>query len=120
VLAQARAEAFGSLWSATQPLSPYDEGVLPTPEDCRHVFTEMRTWYYSKAGAMHLSFAAARQCMLLLAALERADGRGAKQHASALRTQLKVDMGVYTQAESGRPLLNDDERARLAASRGTS
>lgn len=98
-MAQSRALAFGTLWALTQPLTP--RGVeLPTEETCKGAFPEIRKWYYSEAGAMHLSFAATDQYLALLTALERRDSEAAKKHASALRTQLKVDIGVYTKAQA--------------------
>ena len=98
-LAPARASAFGALWKATQPLTPRGD-ELPTAEVCRGTFTEIRKWYYGEDGAMHLSFAATNECLGLLKALERQDCSAAKKHASALRTQLKVDIGVYTKAQA--------------------
>ena len=104
-LAQARAEAFGCLWKATQPLTPRGS-ELPTSEICKGTFAEIRKWYYSEAGAMHLSFAATDECLGLLSALERQDCAASKAHASALRTQLKLDIGVYTKSQARTRLPN--------------
>ena len=99
-LAQARAAALGSLWSLTQHLTP--RSALPSASDCSAAFTELRQWYYSQSGAMHLSFDATGRFFRLLQALEQAepDCAKAKQLTSELRTQLKLDMGVYTSREA--------------------
>jgi hypothetical protein len=104
-LAQARADAFGALWKATQPLTPRAD-ELPSAEVCKGTFAEIRKWYYSEAGAMHLSFAATNECLGLLKALEQLDGAATKEHASALRTQLKLDIGVYTKPQARKRLPN--------------
>jgi hypothetical protein len=98
-MAQSRALAFGKLWNHTQPLTPRGD-ELPTEEVCKGAFSEIRMWYYSEAGAMHLSFSATDQCLRLLKALEQHNSADAKKHATALRTQLKVDLGVYTKAQA--------------------
>ena len=79
-LAQDRAKAFGVLWMATQPLTPRNE--LPTEEACEGAFPEIRKWYYSEAGAMHLSFDATNECLGLLKALEHREAGAAKKLAS--------------------------------------
>ena len=104
-LAEARAVALGLLWNATQPLTPRGD-ELPTEEVCKRTFTEIRKWYYSEAGAMNLSFDATNECLGLLKALETADAKVSKTHATALRTQLKVDVGVYTRAQAKMRLPN--------------
>lgn len=99
-LAQARATALGSPWSLTQPLTP--RSALPSASDCSAAIIELRKWYYSQSGAMHLSFDATGRFFRLLQALEQLepDCAKAKQLTSELRTQLKVDMGVYTSGEA--------------------
>jgi hypothetical protein len=99
-LAPARALAFGALWKLTQPLTPR-AGQLPTIQECADAFLELRKWYYAENGAMHLSLDAADLCLKLLDSLENRDVKGAKRLATALRTQLKVDLGVYTRAQAG-------------------
>jgi hypothetical protein len=99
VMVQKRALAFGSLWELTQPLTPRGD-EFPTEDDCKGAFEHIRRWYYSEAGAMHLSFEATSQCLMLLKALEKRESANAKTHASGLRTQLKVDIGVYTKSQA--------------------
>jgi hypothetical protein len=97
-LAPARASAFGALWKLTQPLTPRAR-QLPTIQECADAFLELRKWYYAENGAMHLSLDASDLCLKLLAALENQDGKAAKKLTSGLRTQLKVDLGVYTRGQ---------------------
>jgi hypothetical protein len=87
------------LWKLTQPLTPRGEQT-PTEDECKGAFPEIRRWYYSESGAMHLSLDATDYCLKLLLALERQDPASAKAHATALRTQLKVDLGVYTKSQA--------------------
>jgi hypothetical protein len=98
-LAPARASAFGALWKLTQPLTPR-AGQLPAAQECVDAFLELRKWYYSENGAMHLSLDASDLCLKLLDALENQDAIKAKRLASGLRTQMKVDLGVYTRAQA--------------------
>jgi len=103
-LAQSRATAFGVLWESTALLTPRGDDV-PTEDACNGAFAKIREWYYSGNGAMHLSFAATGHCLGLLEALERRDSAAARKRATALRTQLKVDIGVYTKAQAKAPLV---------------
>ena len=99
-LAQHRAAALGALWNLTQPLTP--RNVDPEPTVCKSSFNDLRRWYYSESGAMHLSYEATDQSLGLLTALQATTPNcvSIKHLASKLRTQLKVDMGVYTKRQS--------------------
>jgi hypothetical protein len=98
-IAPARASAYGALWQLTQPLTPRGE-QLPTVQDCAGAFPEVRKWYYAENGAMHLSLDSTDACLKLLTALENRDAEAAKKRATELRTQLKVDLGLYTAAQA--------------------
>lgn len=98
-----RAEALGMLWRYTQPVTPRG-GSLPEISDCQAAFKDIRDWYYSQAGAMYLSLDATDRCLALLAALEAQDPKTAKAEASALRTQLKQDIGSYSEKDAKTPL----------------
>lgn len=67
-------------------------------------FKDIRAGYYSQAGAMYLSYDATDRCLALLAALEVHDPRTAKAEATALRTQLKLDIGSYSEKDAKTPL----------------
>lgn len=99
-IAPSRLQAYGRLWSATQPLTPRGTDHLPTEQDCEAAFNDIRSWYYSESGAMHLALESADLCLKLLGALEARNSAHAKACATALRTQLKVDLGLYTKAQS--------------------
>ncbi len=98
-IALSRASAFGALWNLIQPLTPRGEH-LPMEQDCAGAFSDLRKWYYSESGAMHLSLDATDLCLKLLNALESRDAKAAKRWSTALRTQLKVDLGLYTVAQA--------------------
>jgi hypothetical protein len=100
-LAPARSAACAKLWGYTQRLTPRGN-ILPSAEDCERAFTETRAWYYSESGAMHLSHRATRLTLQLLTSLEGRDLEQAKTVASALRTQLKLDLGTYSKSEAKR------------------
>jgi hypothetical protein len=66
-------------------------------------FEDLRKWYYDQRNAMYLSLDAADLFLKGLKLLEHADQDSAKDikdHFSSLRTQLKVDLGVYTKADA--------------------
>lgn len=106
-----RAQALGMLWKYTQPVTPRG-GKLPEISDCEAAFKDIREWYYSQAGAMYLSLDATDRCLALLAALEARDPTTAKREASALRTQLKQDIGSYSEKDAKTPLPNAGGRRR--------
>jgi hypothetical protein len=104
-LAPARSAAYSRLWGHTQRLTPRGD-VLPSAQDCEKAFMETRAWYYSEGGAMHLTHDATKLTLQLLACVERGDSTQAKAIASALRTQLKLDLGTYSKSEAKRPVQN--------------
>lgn len=102
-LAVPRAQALGTLWKHTQPLTPRGE-KLPESADCQAAFKAIRDWYHLEAGGMWLSLNATDSCLALLTALEDQDLKAVKAKASALRTQLKQDIGSYSEKEAKTPL----------------
>jgi hypothetical protein len=104
-LAPARSAAYSKLWGHTQGLTPRGK-LLPSAQDCEKAFIETRAWYYSEGGAMHLTHDATRLTLQLLTCLEQRDAEQAKAIASALRTQLKLDLGTYSKSEAKRPVQN--------------
>jgi hypothetical protein len=94
----ARSAAYGKLWRLTEHLTPRDELSLPR-ERASRLFESLRAWYYADGNAMYLSLDSAD---LLLNGLLLLDGTGPIDSAktrkvfSDLRTQLKVDMGIYS------------------------
>jgi len=97
-----RGAAYAKLWALTEELSP--RGSLELPRDkCMQLFDALRGWYYTAGNAMYLSLDAADLFLRGLKVLEhpdRSEPEIAKKIYSALRTQMKVDLGVYTPADA--------------------
>lgn len=98
-VAAARGEAYQKLWKLTEKLSPRGES-LPSKSECEGAFLDLREWYYSDGNAMYLSLKATDFFLKCLEALEKANQETAKRNATALRTQMKIDIGTYTERES--------------------
>jgi hypothetical protein len=101
-LAPQRTAAYSALWAMTEPLSPRERSTLSFSQ-AETLFEQLRTWYYDKGNAMYLSLDAADLFLRGLSALERADQARAKEIRglfSNLRTQLKVDLGIYSKADA--------------------
>jgi hypothetical protein len=98
-IAPSRTVAFGALWHLTQPITPRGNH-LPSEQECANAYEELRKWYYAENGALYLSLDGSDLCLKLISALEGRDARAAKKTASALRTQLKIDLGMYTAADA--------------------
>ena len=97
-----RGTAYAKLWALTEELSP--RGSLELPHD-KHMqlYDALRSWYYTAGNAMYLSLDAADLFLRGLQVLEHPDRPEpdmAKRIYSALRTQMKVDLGVYTPADA--------------------
>jgi hypothetical protein len=101
VIAPSRLQAFTGLWNLTRSLTPRGKDLLPTEQDCASTFNELRKWYYSEGGAMHLAFESSDLCLKLLNATEAKNCSSAKELATSLRTQLKVDLGLYSKKQAG-------------------
>lgn len=97
-----RGTAYARLWSLTEELSP--RGPLELPPDERVMLREaLREWYYKSGNAMYLSIDSADLFLKGLTALEPAqqfEPGIAKTIFSALRTQMKVDLGIYTKDDA--------------------
>ena len=96
-----RLEALKKLWSLMEPLSP----TLSTPIDAEQreqLYIDLRSWYYEEGGGMFLGLKAADLFMKTRESLQtvNTDERTLRNKFSPLRTQLKVDIGVYTPDEA--------------------
>jgi hypothetical protein len=98
----ARGGAYAKLWALTEELSP--RGPLEPPRDKYiQLFEALRGWYYTAGNAMYLSIDAADLFLQGLEVLEhpdRSESGQAKKIYSALRTQMKIDLGVYAPADA--------------------
>jgi hypothetical protein len=102
-LAPKRTAAYETLWEKTEPLTPREVAALDVSAAKSSCFEDLRSWYYDKGNAMYLSLDAADLLLGGLKLLERAEQVSAtviKEHFTSLRTQLKVDLGVYTRSDA--------------------
>jgi hypothetical protein len=102
-LAPKRTAAYEALWEKTAPLTPRDVATLDVRAATGSCLQDLRSWYYDKGNAMYLSLDAADLFLAGLKLLGRGDQVSAEKirhHFSSLRTQLKVDLGVYTRADA--------------------
>ena len=118
-LAERRAAALCALWEITTlpPEIVGVEGSAGIPADLREQLDRaILAWYTKQAGALYLSWNATQQLFRLLDLLRSDHAREADLEAAvtSLRTRLKLDCGIYTNAEARRPLV----RPRPAPWRG--
>ncbi|QIB65715.1 hypothetical protein [Kineobactrum salinum] len=101
-LAPERTAAYQMLWEKTEPLTPREVAELDVSTAKGSCFEDLRDWYYKNGNAMYLSLNAADLFLGGLKLLERteASAEEIKDHFSSLRTQLKVDLGIYTKADA--------------------
>jgi len=101
-LAPNRTAAYQSLWEKTEPLTPREVAALDVSAAKGVCFEDLRDWYYKKGNAMYLSLDAADLFLGGLKLLERTEvsAKEIKDHFSSLRTQLKIDLGVYKRADA--------------------
>ncbi|MEE2732123.1 MAG: hypothetical protein VYA55_15000 [Pseudomonadota bacterium] len=95
--AASRLNAYLKLWALTESLSLSDSEVL-TYEDKERLYSQLRSWYYEDGNGVFLPLETAD---LFLKAKEKLNPKLEinqkiiSDSFSALRTQLKVDIGTY-------------------------
>ena len=103
-LAPNRTAAYQALWEKTEPLTPREDSELDLDLKAAKslYFERLRTWYYKQGNAMYLSLDATDLFLRGLNLLEREEvsPKRIRKHFSSLRTQLKVDLGVYSRADA--------------------
>lgn len=95
-LGSARDASYRSLWALTWIVSPTDQRELK--EERRHQLElDLRSWYYTDGGGVYLSKNAAKLFLAAKASLTNPtiDAAKIREAFSAVRTQLKVDVGAY-------------------------
>lgn len=103
--AGSRVEAYRALWRLTEQVKFADRGAI-TAEEQRKLDDDLVQWYYLNAGAMFLSWEAARRFTEARAALwhEQNASDAVRQAFSLLRTELKYDCGVYSAQDKDKQL----------------
>jgi len=101
-LAPKRTNAYEALWKLTEPLAPRRVSDLDVSAAKGGCFADLRRWYYNGGNAMYLSLDAADLFLQGLELLESDHVRAEKtvELFSSLRTQLKVDLGVYSRKDA--------------------
>jgi hypothetical protein len=99
-ISERRLDPYRSLWSLTEPLSPQSSTSLDRPA----LETAFRKWYYAFGNGLFLTWEAQDAYLLATGLLGQkvADVPDAtiRDAFSVLRTQMKVDIAVYTSQES--------------------
>lgn len=101
-LAPQRTASYAALWEKAEALSPRDAASLDAKKT-EDLLKQLREWYYEKGGAMYLSLDTADLFLKGLKMLERPEDLRPKEITdsfSALRTQMKVDLGIYSTADA--------------------
>ena len=102
--------AIQRLWALTEDVSPTIQADL-TPETRKKMSEQLRAWYYEDGNGIFLRpestdlFLRAKATLVtLMPGKENVPDKTIRKAFSALRTQLKVDIGVYSSEEAKRQL----------------
>jgi hypothetical protein len=104
-----RAKAYRELWQLTQKLGGTSD-ARPIDPVARKTFSEeLYSWYWDQGNALYLSQRATALLMKSWPKLESGSAKEVREHFSSLRTQLKIDCGVYSEKEArGRVMPNKE------------
>lgn len=108
-LADQRAASLCKLWEITTlpaEVTVLEDGVV-TPSEVRELLDRsVLDWYTKQAGALFLSWNSTQLLFRLLDLLrsEQATKKQLESAVSSLRSQLKLDCGVYSRSEAKRDL----------------
>jgi len=104
-IAYDRSQAYLDLWKALAAIRPRSDEII-THEKKDEIEFAIVDWYHKEAFALYMSWGTARRYMLLRKALQEQHINSDKirKRVSKLRTQLKVDCGIYSGLEAILPL----------------
>lgn len=104
-LAVDRAAAYKELWKKLASIRP-GIGKKILPSDVEATEKVLVDWYHHEANALYMSWTTARQYMLARRWLNKKpiNSRQIRRRISRLRTQLKIDCGIYSGIEGILPL----------------
>jgi hypothetical protein len=107
-----RLEALKRLWSCMEPLSPTATAPLSQAER-EKLDAQLRQWYYANGDGIFLGIQAAAAYFDARATLlnEQISDKGVREAFSRLRTQIKIDVGVYSPEEAKRQIGPRDQGA---------
>lgn len=103
--AEARAAAYLSLWQLTAEIDAIDRSPL-TPGRVEQLLNEITEWYYEKGNGLYLSHPATQLFLEARKTLKKPspDVTAIKKGFSRFRTQMKQDIGIYTERQARRPV----------------
>lgn len=104
-VAEARATTYLSLWLLTAEIDAINHEPV-TPEKAEQLLNKVTDWYYEKGNGLYLSHPATRLFLEARTMLKssKPDVAAIKSGFSRLRTQLKQDIGVYSEQEARQPV----------------
>jgi hypothetical protein len=104
-IASDRSKAYLELWKALAAIRPRSDEVI-SKEKKDEIEKVLVDWYHTEAFALYMSWGTARKYMLLRKALDEKpiNSDKVRKRVSRLRTQLKVDCGIYSGLEAILPL----------------
>ena len=110
-LAQSKINAYQRLWSLMETVRPSREGEITYDERAR-LAERLRSWYYDDGNGLYLPHKTAGVFIDSRDALldKNITDDQIKEQFSKLRTQMKIDAGVYDQKEAQIPI-SDRQRA---------
>lgn len=100
-IAEARAAAYLSLWQLTAEIDAID-GSLLTSQRADQLLNQVTAWYYQQGNGLYLSHPATQLFLEARAMLKSPSPEviSLKSGFSGLRTQMKQDIGVYTERQA--------------------
>jgi hypothetical protein len=97
--AEQRVDAYKALWRHMAPLSPQSDAALDRPA----LAATFRKWYYDFGHGLFLTWEAQDEYLFATGLLgrkaEEIPDKTVREAFSALRTQMKIDIAVYTSEE---------------------
>lgn len=104
-IAEARAAAYLSLWQLTAEIDAID-GSLLTSQRADQLLNQVTAWYYQQGNGLYLSHPATQLFLEARGTLKKTspDVAAIKSGFSRLRTQMKQDIGVYTERQAQQPV----------------
>lgn len=104
-IAADRSKAYIELWKRLAEVRPGGDEEI-SPEKVKQIESALIDWYHKEAFALYMSWGTAKRYMQLRKSLEETpiNSRKITRQVSLLRTQLKVDCGIYSEIEAIMPL----------------
>ena len=104
-LAADRAAAYRDLWKKLASIRPgIEKDILP--EEVEVIEKVLVEWYHDEANALYMSWGTAKKYMLARRWLGKKpiNSKQIRRRISRLRTQLKIDCGIYSEIQGRLPL----------------